>query len=149
MSLDVYVTLRVGDGSEWAQSTDISPNLGAEDTQWKFDADEMCGEAMASYLCKNVINLTVKDSNESSADKYVGKAKLSLEEVLLESNSNKMMTLTGDLHSHDESEYSAGEYSVKLKYIVPVKDSGRGSEHEEGLGGLSLQGQESGDDLVT
>lgn len=126
------MTLRVGDGAEWAQATDIAPNGGSEDTVWKFEPEEMCGEVMASYLAKNKINFTVKDSNECSADKYVGKTQLCMDELLSESNSNKFVTLSGQLHSHDDCEYSAGEYTVKLKFVVPVTANNNGGESEMG-----------------
>lgn len=125
---DVYVTLRLGDGSEWAQSTDISPNRGVEDTQWKFDASEMSGNVNASQLVKNVINLTVKDSNEPTIDKYVGKAKLKMDDLLDDTNANKWVTLSGVLQSHDSE--NAGEYTVKAKFFIPSQN-GRDVGDEE------------------
>ena len=116
----MYVTLRLGDGSVWAQSTDISPNRGVDDTQWKFEGDEMSGKVTSSHLAKNVINLTVKDSSDSSADKYVGKAKINLDDLLDATNTNKMLTLSGILKSHDSD--NAGEYTIKIKFRVNAND---------------------------
>lgn len=117
---DVYVTLRLGDGSVWAQSTDIAKNAGAEATEWAFESEEMSGEVEAAALHLNMINFTVKDSSESSADKYVGKAMISMEDLLDENNTNKLITLTGELRAHDDNE-AAGEYTIKLKFLVPIE----------------------------
>jgi hypothetical protein len=142
---EVYVTLRVGDGSEWAQSTDIAPNMGVEDTVWKFEPNEMAGDVEAAYLAKNVINFTVKDSNESSADKYVGKAKLSMEELVDELNCNKLITLSGSLQSHEDPE-SAGEFIVKAKFIIPNADSGKEDKEGEGEEEVEVDMQEEQSD---
>lgn len=113
-SSEVYATLRLGDGSEWAQSTDIASCH--DDTEWNFEAEDMSGTVSTSYLTRNVINFTVKDSNETSADKFVGKAKISTEELL--GGGTKWRTFSGNLNRHDESDF-AGEYSVKVRYVVP------------------------------
>jgi hypothetical protein len=123
MILDVYVTLRLGDGSIWAQSTDIAKNGGLEDTEWKFEGEDMSGEVDAAILHRNVINFTVKDSTEVSVDKYVGKAQVSMEDLLDDTNTNKLVTLSGELHGHDDAE-PAGEYTIKIKFLVPNARSG-------------------------
>ena len=139
---EVYVTLRVGDGSVWAQSTDFAKNAGLEDTEWKYDPNDMCGKVKAAHLHRNVINLTVKDSTETSVDKYVGKAKLNMEEILDESNTNKLVTLSGELHGHDESEVT-GEYIVKLKYHIP---NAKGSAVTEEVVSDMLDEEENGEE---
>ena len=136
----MYVTLRLGDGSEWAQSTDISPNRGVEDTVWKFEGNDMSGNVIASYMAKNVINFTVKDSNESTADKYVGKAKLNMESLLEENNTNKLVSLSGLLHSHDSE--NAGEYTVKAKFLVP-NANGAEDRDDEVVADMNEEGGEN------
>ena len=80
----------------------------------------MSGKVTSSHLAKNVINLTVKDSSDSSADKYVGKAKINLDDLLDATNTNKMLTLSGILKSHDSD--NAGEYTIKIKFRVNAND---------------------------